>query len=214
MIALIDYGMGNLRSVQKALEAAGGQVTVVRDGGQLTSLHPDKLVLPGVGAFADGIRALASRGFIEPMTAHVRSGRWFLGICLGMQLVFERSQERLHADNETPQGLGWIAGEVVRLREDQGPDRKRLKVPQMGWNALQTRQACPLWRDLPDPAHVYFVHSYVAQPADGSVIAATTDYGQSICAAVQQDNILATQFHPEKSQRTGLAILRHFVQLA
>ena len=198
---IVDYGMANLRSVQKAFERVGQAADVTSDPGRIADAH--KLVLPGVGAFRDAIARLRDTGLDAIITNHIRGGRPFLGICLGMQMLFDRSYEDgVHA------GLGVFPGEVVRFPEVRG-----LKVPHMGWNSLRpNRPGCPLLAGLPGDA-VYFVHSYYAAPADRSIVAAEADYPTPFCAAIWKDNVYATQFHPEKSQDVGLAMLRNFARL-
>ncbi len=207
MIGIIDYRMGNLRSVQKAFERVGGDAVILRGPDEATTA--DKLLLPGVGAFTDGMRYLHELGWVDAIGDFLATGRPFLGICLGMQLLFERSQE--DAPNA---GLGLLMGEVVRFQEDRGPGRPRLKVPHMGWNALTWQRDDPLLAGLTSGgASVYFVHGYYAQPADASVTLATADYDRPFCAVVRRDNLWATQFHPEKSQRVGLTMLANFARL-
>lgn len=203
LIGIIDYGMGNLRSVQKALQNVGAEAEILRSPGEADGV--DKLILPGVGAFADGMEQLRQRGWIEPIHAFVASGRPFLGVCLGLQLLFEHSQEGDAA------GIGLLAGDVVRFDEHRGG--QRLKVPHMGWNTLNWDRADPLLAGLDQGAAVYFVHAYYAAPADDCVVSARADYGGPFCATVWRDNLWATQFHPEKSQRVGLTMLRNFADL-
>ncbi|MEX0886945.1 MAG: imidazole glycerol phosphate synthase subunit HisH [Phycisphaeraceae bacterium] len=206
MIGIIDYGMGNLRSVQKALERVGAEAMILTRPGQLGEV--DKLVLPGVGAFADGIDQLQQRGWVDPVRAYIDAGRPMLGICLGMQLLFEASEE----DAPVP-GLAVLPGRVVRF-SNVAPDGTRLKVPQMGWNALDWTRPDPLLARLSPGESVYFVHGYYAQPresGDAPVTSATADYGGPFCASIWRGNLWATQFHPEKSQRVGLTILENFV---
>lgn len=221
MIGIIDYGVGNLRSVQKALEWAGARVRILRDPGEAGEV--DKLILPGVGAFADGMAMLDRRGWSpvirawanaggEGSTAAAGGGRPVLGICLGMQLLFEGSQEDAPAPGALVPGLGVLGGKVVRFREDQ-PGGPRLKVPHMGWNTLRWDRDDPLLRGLDQDAAVYFVHSYHCQPADAAVVSARCDYGNPFCATLWRGNVWATQFHPEKSQHAGLKILRNFAAL-
>jgi imidazole glycerol-phosphate synthase subunit HisH len=200
-IVIVDYGMANLRSVQKAFEKLGHAAVISSDPNQLSVAA--KVVLPGVGAFRDAIGRLREAGFVQPLLEHVRAGKPFLGICLGLQLLFDKSFE----DGEY-EGLGLIAGDVVRFADLPG-----LKVPHMGWNQLRFKPGCPLFRGLNDGAAVYFVHSYYAVPRDSAVVAAEADYPTPFAAAVWQDNILATQFHPEKSQKVGLTMLRNFAEL-
>jgi glutamine amidotransferase len=201
-IAIIDYGMGNLRSVQKALEKVGSTATITSDADRIASA--DKVILPGVGAFRDAIQALRDHRLIDVIHQSVDSGRPFLGICLGMQLLLERSFE----DGEY-EGLGIIPGSVRRFDVDPS-----LKIPHMGWNQLSiTDDANPLFADADPSAWYYFVHSYYVDPADGSWTAATSDYGGHFTASVRRENVFATQFHPEKSQSAGLLLLKNFVQL-
>jgi glutamine amidotransferase len=201
-IVILDYGMGNLRSVQKAFELLGYSATIADQPEQLRSA--DKLVLPGVGAFRDAIARLREGGFVEPIRDHLQSGKPFLGICLGLQLLFDRSYE----DGEYA-GLGILAGEVVRFPPGLG-----LKVPHMGWNELDFIQPhFPLARGLASGVAVYFVHSYYALPRDPQIVAATADYYNPFTAAVWHENILAVQFHPEKSQQVGLRMLENFARL-
>lgn len=208
MIGIIDYRMGNLRSVQKAIERVGGRAVVLNAPDASRSV--DKLLLPGVGAFTDGMRYLREAGWPEAIRDFLATGKPMLGICLGMQLLFDRSEE--DAPN---QGLGLLSGQVVRFREDQGPGRPRLKVPHMGWNHLDWSADDPLLRGLsPGSATcVYFVHGYFVQPAEASVTLATADYGEPFCAIVRRDQLWATQFHPEKSQTVGLMMLANFVRI-
>jgi imidazole glycerol-phosphate synthase subunit HisH len=196
-IAILDYGMGNLRSVQKAFEAVGHAAVITAD--VTTARAADKLVLPGVGAFRDAIAKLRETGLDAVVMDHIASGRPFLGICLGLQLLFEKSHE-----DGVHEGLGILAGDVIRFE-----DRPGIKVPHMGWNRLENCRG-PLFADQPAEASVYFVHSYYAVPRDASVIAATASYPQPFCAAVWRGNLMATQFHPEKSQAIGLAMLKRF----
>ncbi|MEM1027125.1 MAG: imidazole glycerol phosphate synthase subunit HisH [Planctomycetota bacterium] len=210
MIGILDYGMGNLRSVQKAFEQLGGtRAVVVDDPHEVVGC--EKLILPGVGNFADGMEHLSDRGFVEPVKAFIASGRPLLGICMGMQLLLDSSTE--DAEIDPVAGLGAVPGTVLRFEEDQGPGRPRLKVPHMGWNRLEPRDDSPLFAGLEDEAYVYFVHGYYCVPQDAAVVAATADYGSPFCAALHQDNVWATQFHPEKSQRVGLQILQNFAAL-
>jgi glutamine amidotransferase len=203
MIGIVDYRMGNLRSVEKALQILGAEVRIVRDPAGV--LGVDKLILPGVGAFADAMTHLRQQKLVDAIDDFIASGRLFLGICLGLQLLFDIGEE----DGEH-EGLGVIGGRVVRFE----PSDRSMKVPHMGWNALQFTQADnPLFAGLQPPSHVYFVHSYYARPLDTSVVAATADYAEPFCAAVRQANVFATQFHPEKSQRVGQTILRNFAEM-
>jgi len=206
MIAIIDYGMGNLRSVQKGFEKVGFEAVVTTE--PKTVLAADRIVLPGVGAFRDCIKNLEEGGFIEPILRVIREGRPFLGICLGLQLLFTESEEF-----GRHKGLNVIPGRVVRFPEGMVEGEEELKVPHMGWNQLSMKRRPPAFSGIPDGANFYFVHSYYVQPEDPSVIATTTDYGIEFCSSVWKDNIVATQFHPEKSQERGLAILKNFGEM-
>jgi len=201
-IAIVDYGMANLRSVQKAFERVGHAATITGDPDLVRAAA--KVVLPGVGAFRDAIARLRQTQLDSAITEHIRSGRPFLGICLGLQLLFTRDHEDgLH------EGLGLFQGDVVRF-----PSLTGLKVPHMGWNALAfPRKGCPLFAGLPPDPSVYFVHSYYPDPADRGVITATADYPTPFTAAIWRDNVFATQFHPEKSQSVGLQMLRNFATM-
>ncbi len=206
MIAIIDYGMGNLRSVQKGFEWVGVAAEVTSDPARL--LSADKVVLPGVGAFRDCIRNLEQGGFIEPILRVIAEGRPFLGICLGLQLLFSESEEfGLH------KGLGVIPGRVVRFPEGMQEAGEKLPVPHMGWNQLSLKAPSPLLHGIAEGSNVYFVHSYYVKPDDPAVVAATCTYGLEFCAAIQRDNLVATQFHPEKSQAIGLAMLKNFAEM-
>jgi glutamine amidotransferase len=203
MIAIIDYGMGNLRSVQKGFEKVGFEAVVTADPRQV--LEADRVVLPGVGAFRDCMRSLETGGFIEPILKVIESGRPFLGICLGLQLLFTESEEfGLH------KGLGIISGRVVRFPEGMRENGEKLAVPHMGWNQIAFRQRPAVFADIDEGTNVYFVHSYYVKPEDQVVIATTTGYGSEFCSSICLDNVVATQFHPEKSQEVGLRILKNF----
>lgn len=206
MITIIDYGMGNLRSVQKGFEKVGFAAKVTADPADLRDA--EKLVLPGVGAFKDCMDNLREGGFIEPIRRHVESGRPFLGICLGLQLLFTESEEF-----GRHQGLGIIPGKVVRFPGDMHIAGEELKVPHMGWNQIRLRQDAPVFRGVADGSAVYFVHSYYVIPDDPTVVAAVTDYGIEFCSAIRRGNVMATQFHPEKSQQVGLRILKNFGEM-
>jgi glutamine amidotransferase len=203
MICIIDYGMANLRSVQKGFEQVGVHAEIVSQPGQIE--RAEKIVLPGVGAFQDAVATLREKGWVEPVLNHIHKGKPFLGICLGLQMLFEVGYE----DGEH-RGLGVLKGACVRFDVDQ---KQGLKVPHMGWNQLQVQRPSPILRDLPDGAGVYFVHSYHVQPTDKSVIATTTDYGGPFVSSIWKNNIVATQFHPEKSQKVGLQILKNFAAM-
>lgn len=198
-IVILDYGLANLRSVQKAFEKVGAAATITGDPNQIAGA--EKIVLPGVGAFRDAIAHLREAGFVEPIKDHIQKGKPFLGICLGLQLLFTKSYE-----DGVYSGLDIFPGEVVRFENVPG-----LKVPHMGWNQLNIRHAGPIFRDLPPDPAVYFVHSYYVKPADSNLIATDTDYPTAFTSAIWRDNVVATQFHPEKSQKVGLAMLRNFV---
>ena len=199
-IAIIDYGMANLRSVQKAFEHVGAAAEVISRPEQIE--RAQKIVLPGVGAFADAVATLRERELVGPIVRHIDKGRPFLGICLGLQMLFDVGYE----DGEH-RGLGVLRGQCVRFDVDE---RLGLKVPHMGWNQLDVRRRSPILRDLPAGCGVYFVHGYHVTPADESVVATTTDYGRPFVSSVWRDNVMATQFHPEKSQKVGLQILANF----
>jgi glutamine amidotransferase len=202
-ISIIDYGMANLRSVQKAFEHVGVNAAIISRPEEIE--RADKLVLPGVGAFRDAVATLRERELAGPIVRHIERGRPFLGICLGLQMLFDVGYE----DGEH-RGLGVLKGSCVRFDVDE---RLGLKVPHMGWNQLDVRRPSPLFKDLPAGAGVYFVHGYHVVPADQSVIATTTDYGRPFVSSVWRDNVMATQFHPEKSQRVGMQILGNFAAL-
>jgi imidazole glycerol-phosphate synthase subunit HisH len=201
MIAIIDYGMGNLRSVQKGFEKVGHEAVVTSDAAVVRSA--DKVVLPGVGAFEDAIGELHARGLVRPALEAIESGKPFLGICLGLQLLFDTSYE-----NGRHEGLGVLRGEVVRFELPRD-----YSVPHMGWNQLAIRRRPPVLAGLAEGTHVYFVHSYYVVPKDPAVIATETDYGGPFCSMIWRDNVFATQFHPEKSQSEGLKILKNFAEL-
>jgi imidazole glycerol-phosphate synthase subunit HisH len=204
VIALLDYGSGNLRSVEKALLHVGADVRVVTGPAFLKEARA--VVLPGVGAFDDCINAMRRQELAEAVRAFIASGRPFLGICVGYQALFERSEEF----NSCAAGLGVFPGRVVRFAGGPG-----LKVPQIGWNQLEiARPDCPLFRGIPAGSHVYFVHSFFPRPADPAIVATRTTYGETFASSIWKDNVFATQFHPEKSQRIGLTLLRNFVELA
>ena len=202
MIAVVDSGSGNLRSVERALGRAGGRPVVTRDPDVVR--RADKIVVPGQGAFGVFMRGLAERDLGGALREAIASGRPYLGICLGLQVLFEASEE------SAPAGLGVLAGKVVRLR----PPRPELKVPHMGWNQVRRLRPEPLLAGVPDDAHVYFVHSYHAVPEDRALVALEADHGVTITAAIRKDHLFACQFHPEKSQAVGLRILRNFVEAA
>jgi glutamine amidotransferase len=211
MIAIIDYGMGNLRSVHKAFEHLGFDAIVTRDKKKIASAS--KVVLPGVGAFKDCMKNLTELDLIEPIIKSIRSGKNFLGICLGLQLLFTESEEF-----GKHKGLNVIPGKVIRFPEKilgrkklkEGETVAALKIPQIGWNQIKKKKEVPFLKEVPDESYVYFVHSYYVVPKDKKVIATTTDYGVEFTSSIYTDNIFATQFHPEKSQTVGLEILKAF----
>lgn len=199
-ISILDYGMANLRSVQKAFEHEGFAARIINSAAEVKSA--ERLVLPGVGAIADALATLRSRGLDEAIIHHIQAGRPFLGICLGLQMLFEVG----HEDGEH-RALGIFGGACVRFDVDT---RLNLKVPHMGWNQLQIKSPSPLLNDVRDGDEVYFVHSYHVTPTDQSIIATTTNYGGDFVSSIWRDNIVATQFHPEKSQAVGLKMLANF----
>lgn len=201
MITIVDYGMGNLRSVQKAFERLQISATISQSPAEIA--QAEKLVLPGVGAFRDAISELKTKQMVAPVCDHIAAGKPFLGICLGLQLLFDVSYE----DGEW-EGLGIVPGEVKRLKDQPG-----LKIPHMGWNKLEVVGQPALLKDIPDGSHFYFVHSYHVVPKEEGVIAARTTHGESFVSMIAKDNLFATQFHPEKSQRLGLQLLKNFAEL-
>lgn len=201
MIAIIDYDAGNIKSVEKALRRLGQDVKVTRDREEI--LHADKVILPGVGSFGDAMEKLVNYGLKDVIYEVVDKNIPFLGICLGMQLLFERS-------DETPgvEGLGILKGEILRIPETFG-----LKIPHMGWNSLHLQNNGRLFKDIPEQTYVYFVHSYYLQAEDPEIVKATTQYSTDIHASVEKDNVFACQFHPEKSSKWGLKILENFASI-
>jgi glutamine amidotransferase len=203
MIALLDYGSGNLRSVHKALLKVHADVRVIQSPEGMKDARG--VVLPGVGAFDDCINALRKQELLEASRAFIKSGRPFLGICVGYQALFEKSEEF----NSCAAGLGIFQGSVVRFSAKNG-----LKIPQIGWNQLAIlKPECPLYRGVANGSYVYFVHSFFPRPADESIVATRTEYGEPFASSVWRDNVFATQFHPEKSQTVGLQLLSNFVSL-
>jgi glutamine amidotransferase len=202
MIAIIDYQMGNLRSVQKGFEKVCHQATITSDPAVLE--RAEKVVLPGVGAFGDAMAELGRRKLIEPIRQAIAAGKPFLGICLGLQLLFDVGHE-----GGRHEGLGVLRGEVVRF--DLPPE---YKVPHMGWNQLSIRRPAPVLAGLADGVHCYFVHSYYVVPADPGIVATETSYPAPFCSMIWRENLFATQFHPEKSQRDGLRMLKNFAELS
>ena len=200
MICILDYDMANLRSVQKGFEHVGAAARIISRPEEIE--QADRLVLPGVGAFADAVATLRSRGLVEPIVRHVEQGKPLLGICLGLQILFDIGYE----DGEH-RGLGILKGKCVRFDVDR---TLKLKVPHMGWNQIHFRQPSPLFSGLLDESSVYFVHGYHVIPEDESIIATTTDYGGDFVSSIRRDNLMAVQFHPEKSQAVGLKMLANF----
>ena len=204
MIALLDYGAGNLRSVHKALVHVGAAVRLVTQPAEVGDARA--MVLPGVGAFDDCVNALRRQDLLTAAREWIHAGRPFLGICVGYQALFERSEEF----NSCAAGLGVFQGAVVRFKDQPG-----LKIPQIGWNQLDVvRSECPLFRGVPSGSYVYFVHSFFPRPADPAIVATRTTYGETFASAIWSGNTFATQFHPEKSQTVGLQLLKNFVDLA
>ena len=203
MIAVVDVCSGNLRSVERAIAHVGGDVAITRDPEVVR--RADKVVVPGQGAFGMFMRGLADRNLGDVLREAIASGRPYLGICLGMQVLFDESEEQ----GPCP-GLGIVSGRVVRMR----PTEPRIKVPHIGWNQVGVKRSDPLLAGIPEGAYVYFDHSYYAVPADPSLVALDTEHGTPMTAAVRKDNVFACQFHPEKSQSVGLQILRNFVERA
>lgn len=201
MIAIVDYDAGNIKSVEKALQFLGQEPVVTRD--KETLLQAEKVIVPGVGAFGDAMGKMHQYGLVEVLREIAAKGTPLLGVCLGLQLFFESSEE-------TPgvEGLGLLPGKIVRI-----PDKEGFKIPHMGWNSIQINPASRLLRGIEEGAYVYFVHSYYLQAENEADVAATTDYVVNIHAAAEHENIFATQFHPEKSGEIGLRILKNFIEL-
>jgi glutamine amidotransferase len=206
MIGIIDYGMGNIRSVQRALERAGGDTRLVAGPDQLEGI--DKIVLPGVAAFEDAIIQLKSQDLFKAIVESVKQGTPYLGFCLGLQLLFDVSYE-----NGEHQGMGLLPGKVVRLDLADYPSDPPLRVPHMGWNGIEFDRPCPMLEGIDSGQYVYFAHSFHVVPDDEKIIATSTEYGYNFTSAVWKDNIFATQFHPEKSQSVGLKLLQNFVKM-
>lgn len=204
MIGVIDYGIGNLRSVQKALERVGGSVQLVSTAAELA--RAEKLVLPGVAAFGDAMEQLRNRGLAGPLVKAIESGTPYLGFCLGLQLLFDVSYE----DGQHT-GLGLLPGKVVRFEFPPSVTGQRLPTPHMGWNRIQFVRPCPMLKGIEPNSYAYFAHSYHVVPADETIIATTSEYGYKFVSSVWRKNIFATQFHPEKSQAVGLKLLENFV---
>ena len=201
MIAIIDYDAGNLRSVEKALEAIGQEAVVTRDRNEI--LSSDKVILPGVGSFGDAMGRLNEYGLVNTIHEVVDSGKPFLGICLGLQLMFESSEE-----GPGVKGLGLLPGKIVKFPEKEG-----FKIPHMGWNSIDVKEGSRLFKGVSNNSYVYFVHSYYLQAENENDVAATTEYITHVHASVEHDNIFACQFHPEKSGDVGLRILKNFCEL-
>ncbi len=206
MIGIIDYGMGNLHSVQKAFERYRADARIITTPAEIS--RADKVVLPGVGAFADAIGHLRDSGLVDSILRAIEQGKPFLGVCLGLQMLFDVSYE----DGEH-RGLGVIPGQVVRFDWTSRPEAAGLKIPHMGWNQLYWQRSCPLLAGLTSGDWFYFVHSYYVVPRDPSVVCGLCDYGLEFTAMIWKDNIVATQFHPEKSQRAGLKIIENFARI-
>jgi imidazole glycerol-phosphate synthase subunit HisH len=204
VIALIDYGSGNLRSVHKALLKVGAVVRIVQRPEEMEGA--EAVVLPGVGAFDDCIQALDRQALLEASRRFIQSGRPFLGICVGYQALFDKSEEF----NSCAAGLGVFPGKVVRFRATDG-----LKIPQIGWNQLDVvLPQCPIFKGIPSGSYVYFVHSFFPKPVDAAIVSTRTTYGETFASSVWRENVFATQFHPEKSQKIGLLLLSNFVRLS
>ena len=201
MIAIIDYDAGNIKSVEKAVDLLGQESGVTADSEEI--FRADKVILPGVGAFGDAMGNLRRTGLDDVIRQVVRKGTPFLGICLGLQLLFERSDEAPGVE-----GLGILKGEILRI-----PDKEGLKIPHMGWNSLHLEHGGRLFRGVEEGAYVYFVHSYYLKAAEEEIVKASTEYSVHIHASVEKDNVFACQFHPEKSSDVGLSILKNFVEL-
>ena len=199
-VAVVDSGSGNLRSVERALAAAGGEPYLTGDPDRIA--RADRIVVPGQGAFADCMRTMKERGLDQAVREVIRAGRPYLGICLGLQILFEQSEE-----HGTTPGLGILPGKVIKFTAAGGR-----KVPHIGWNQVRAHRPEPMLAGIPDGAHVYFIHSYYAVPDDANVVSLSCDYGGEFCAAVRHDNLFACQFHPEKSQAVGLHLLGNFLR--
>lgn len=204
MIAIIDYGVGNLQSVRNAFAKVGFEAEITSDPARLKV--SDKVILPGVGAFGAAMEQLTKSGFVPAIQDFIKSGKPFLGICLGLQLLFTCSEE-VFGPEGMPKGLDFIPGTVRRFPE------MGLKVPQIGWNRLQFTQPSPLWKGLDEGCYTYFVHSYYVDPQNSTDSLCTSDYGIEYCAGIQRDNMIAVQFHPEKSGRVGLTMLKNFGEI-
>lgn len=202
MVAVIDYDAGNIKSVEKAILTLGENVIVTRDRNEI--LSAERVILPGVGAFGDAMGKIRQYGLDEVIWEVVDCGTPFLGICLGLQLLFETSEE-----SEGINGLGILPGKIVRFPDDQG-----LKIPHIGWNSLKFPYSGRLFAGIPEESYVYFVHSYYLQAAEPQIVTATTEYGAHVHASVEKDNVFACQFHPEKSSDVGMTILKNFLAIS
>lgn len=201
MVAIIDYGAGNLSSVKKALDYLGAESEITQDKDKIMSAS--HIILPGVGSFGDAMKSMKERGLVDTVKNAARSGKPFLGICLGLQLLFESSEE-----SEGIDGLGLIKGKIVQIPRDNG-----LKVPHIGWNSVEIKQKNGIFSGIDDGSYFYFVHSFYLRDAEKDAVAATTEYGVGIECAIQKGNLCATQFHPEKSSRLGLKLLENFLKM-
>lgn len=201
MIAIIDYDAGNIKSVEKALLFLGEEVVVTRD--KAIILNADKAILPGVGSFGDAMNKLSEYDLVDTIKAFINTGRPFLGICLGLQLLFEESEE-----SPGVPGLGIFKGKIIKFTENKG-----YKIPQIGWNSLEINPESGLFKGIPNESYVYFVHSYYLQAEDESIVAARTEYADTFHSAVEKNNVFACQFHPEKSSDVGLKILSNFAKM-
>ncbi|MDE5983899.1 MAG: imidazole glycerol phosphate synthase subunit HisH [Eubacterium sp.] len=202
MVAIIDYGAGNLSSVKKALDYLGAESEITQDKDKIMSAS--HVILPGVGSFGDAMKSMAERGLVDTVKKAALSGKPFLGICLGLQLLFESSEE-----SEGVEGLGLIKGKIVQIPRDNG-----LKVPHIGWNSVKINQNYGIFSGIDDGSYFYFVHSFYLKDAENDAVAATTEYGVGIECAVQKGNLCATQFHPEKSSKLGLQLLENFLSMS
>jgi glutamine amidotransferase len=205
LIAIIDYGVGNLQSVKNAFDKVGFAACIISNPEQLKDA--ERAILPGVGAFGAAMEQFKQSGFIQAVQDYLATGRLMLGICVGLQMLFTKSEE-VFGDDVMPEGLDLIPGTVRRFADG------KLKVPQIGWNKLKFCRESPLWRGLPEDVYTYFVHSYYGDPKRQEDVLCTSDYGVEYCAGIQKDNIFALQFHPEKSGRIGLMILKNFGELS
>lgn len=201
MVSIIDYDAGNIRSVEKAVQFLGEEAAITRDSEQI--LNSSHVILPGVGAFGDAMEKIRQYGLEETIHQVVKKGIPFLGICLGQQIMFEKSEEAPGV-----KGLGLLEGEIVKI-----PKKDGLKIPHMGWNNLSIKKGAKLFEGVPDDSYVYFVHSYYLKASDPDIVAASTEYSESIHASVEKGNVFACQFHPEKSSTVGLQILKNFISL-